>query len=396
LSTLSLKKRIRKKLGFYYRQLRQYYKNKAVYQQIIDLSNQPLNYYSVLQQQTIAESDVLTAVQSGDVIVVKDLIGQLKLQTRFDALIKDYFGVDYADLGDIHQTKTIEQIVDDALAVRHSIPTLILQTSIMKRLLTPHVSQAYLELQPNLRLHLPYAKVKAHESYIESRMGRGKLNPHGQHKDSWRYHPKNTLNVWVALTQVNDKNGMGVLPQSGGYQPKFDGALQEIASGVKTYPSQQYVTDMQAGDALIFEAELMHGSIINMTRQTRGALSMRCTTTEPQFHRRVTYNYIKVARDNPNKGGFDNLTKIKLAATGDFEPASTDTTFAPAEQKNTSIKPLHYDDEQITIEVDGQPRKFPRKCPHAGTDMLNGELNEQGQLLCPSHRMCLSGKPCQS
>ena len=35
-----------------------------------------------------------------------------------------------------------------------------------------------------------------------------------------------------------------------------------------------------------------------------------------------------------------------------------------------------------------------RKCPHAGADMMNGELNNKGELLCPSHRMCLAGKVC--
>jgi hypothetical protein len=292
-------------------------------------------------------------------------------------------------LGDIHNLKTVEQIVDDALAVRHSVPTLILQSSIMKRILDPHIKASYIELQPNLRLHLPYGKVKQHEAYVESRMGRGKLNPHGQHKDSWRSHPKNTINVWVAMSEANDKNGLALLPQSSEYQPRFDDGLQEIADGVKTYPSQQYTTDMQPGDAIIFQAELVHGSIINMTKKTRVALSMRCTPTEPEFHKRVTYNYIKV-----EGGKFDNLSKGKLFNHGDFEPLSRDSVFEPVEARNSSIMPVEYDDNHIKLEVNGQVKLFPRRCPHAGTDLLNGELDDNGQLLCPSHRMCIAGKPC--
>ena len=381
---------LRKFLGFYYRFARQYMVNCKVYQQLIDLSHLPVSYYSVLLQDEIAESKVLEQVEAGDVIIVKDLLGQLQLYPQLEAITQQFFNLNYQQLSDIHQLKSVEQVVNDALAVRHALPTLVLQSSIMRRLLAPHVNKQYLELQPNLRLHLPYGKIKQHEQYIESRMGRGKLNPHGQHKDSWRYHPSNTINVWVALSEANDKNGLSLLPQSADYMPKFDAALQEIAQGVKTYPSQQYVTDLKLGDALIFQAELVHGSIINMTNQTRVALSMRCAPSEPNFHQRVTYNYIKVG-----DGGFDNLSRSKLKATGAFEPLSRDTEFAFSEAKQTSIKPIRYDDQQIELEVEGQIKVFPRYCAHAGTDMLNGELDANGQLLCPSHRMCIKGK-CKS
>lgn len=386
---LSVGSPLRKFLGFYYRFARQYWLNRKVYQQLIELAHLPVRYYSVLLQSEIAQAKVLEQVEAGDVIVVRDLIGQLQLYPQLEAISQQFFNLSYQQLSDIHQLKTVEQIVDDALAVRHALPTLVLQSSIMRRLLAPHVDKQYLELQPNLRLHLPYGKVKQHEQYIESRMGRGKLNPHGQHKDSWRYHPSNTINVWVALSEANDKNGLSLLPQSASYMPKFDAKAQEIAQGVKTYPSQQYATDLKLGDALIFQAELVHGSIINMTNQTRVALSMRCAPSEPKFHRRVTYNYIKTGA-----GGFNNLSDSKLRAKGEFEPQSRDTEFAPSEAKYTGIKPLKFDEQHIHLEVEGQIKQFPRYCPHAGTDLLNGELNDQGELLCPSHRMCVKGKCC--
>ena len=382
-------RKTKKKVGSYYRFSQTYLKNKQVFNQLIDLSNKPLTYYSVLKQSEIDEKDVLSQVQLGDVILVRNLIGQLDLQKKFNELINSFFGIEYDHLTTIHKEKTISEIVDSALNVRHSVPTLVLQSSIMHRLLTPHVSASFLELMPNLRLHLPYGKVKAHEEYIESRMGRGKLNPHGQHKDSWRFHPKNTINVWIALSEANDTNGLSILPKSANYQPKFDEQAQEIASGVKTYPSQQWVTDMQAGDAAIFEAELLHGSIINTSKNTRACLSMRCAPSEPKFHKDLTYNYIKV-----EDGKFDNLSWSKLSTKNNFAPLSRDITFKPAEELHTGFIPESYDNQKIVIKIDGDLKEFPRHCPHAGTDMLNGELNEHGDLICPSHRMCLKGKKC--
>jgi hypothetical protein len=371
--------------------IKQYVKNKKVFNNMMDLQHYPLTYYSVLKQCDIKECDVMRQVEIGDVIVLKGLIGKLNLQEQVDSLSKDFFNVNYQQLEDIHNIKSIKDIVDRALLVRDALPTLILQSSIMQRILRPHTDKIFLELQPNMRLHLPYEKIKKHEAYIEAKMGRGKLNPHGQHKDSWRYHPKNTLNVWVAFSEVTEKNGMSLLPQSTNYYPKFDPVKQEIAVGVKTYPSLQHITDMQPGDALLFQADLLHGSIINTSNKTRVALSMRCTTSEPEFHKRVTYNYIKV-----ENGKFDNLSKNKFKASGQFEPLSKDSSFAPMEKKNTSIIPVMYDKNHITIKIHNEIRSFPRKCPHAGTDLLYGELNEKGELICPSHRMCFSGKICSN
>ncbi|MEY8213327.1 MAG: phytanoyl-CoA dioxygenase family protein [Colwellia sp.] len=259
----------------------------------------------------------------------------------------------------------------------------------MKRLLEPHVPCPHIELQPNFRLHLPYKIIKHHEKFIESRMGRGKLNPHGQHKDSWRYHPKNTINVWLSLTTANKNNGLAILPTSADYHPKFDANKQEIAHGVKTYPIQQYISDMASGDALLFKAELLHGSIINTSEKTRATLSMRCTTTKPEFHKKVIYNYIKI-----NGKKFDNLSLDKLMPAGKFEPISVDSTFPPAERKKTSLQPIEYDEKHIKVEIKGEIYSFPRWCSHAGADLLNGELDENGNLLCSSHRSCHSGKRC--
>ena len=109
---MDIKKKLRKKLGFYYRFIKQYHKNKSVFNQLIDLQQYPLSYYSHLQQQSIFEGDVISAVERGDVIIIKDLIGQLQLGDKFQALSKQFFDLDVDQLGDIHTLKNVEQIVD--------------------------------------------------------------------------------------------------------------------------------------------------------------------------------------------------------------------------------------------------------------------------------------------
>ncbi len=369
--------------------MRRYRANKAVFQSIKPLSGE-LSYFSVSQQQIIPESAALAAIQQGDVIIVRQLIDKLGLQQDFTQLSQQYFACDVADLSQIHLKQTVHDIVRQARVARSSPLSLQLQSSIMHRLLSPHTRQMYLELQPNIRLHLPYAFVKDHEAYIEQQIGRGKLNPHGQHKDSWRGHPKNTINVWLALTEANAQNGMGILLHSLDYHPKHDPDGQEIQPGVKTYPSQHYVTDLQAGDAVIFCAELLHGSVINQSGQTRVALSMRCAVEKPQFHQKYRYNYIGVEH-----GRFNNLTLAKSFAPALFVPESTATTFAAAEQKGSSLQPTYIDHERIDVMVEGQLKQFPRYCPHAGADLALGELSADGNhLICPAHRLCVKPRKC--
>ena len=366
-------------------------KNSFVFRSIIPLGQYSLNYYSILQGRDIDEQEVMKAVDSGDIIVVKNLVEKLNLGEQVDQLCRESFACPYQDLENIHRDQSVEQILENAFTGRNDPLCLTIQSSIMARLLEVHSPAYYLELQPNLRPHLPYRLIREKEQFIESRIGRGKLNPHGQHKDSWRFHPENTLNVWLSLTAATPENGLALLPQSQGYCPRFSETEQEIEHGVKTYPSQQWVTDLDKGDALIFKAELLHGSIINMSENTRFAFSMRCSIEKPVFHRDHQYNYIGVDR-----GSYRSLLIDKVFRSHEFAPESADSVFPPSEARQTSIEPKSYDEQHIVLEVDGNLRRFPRYCPHAQRDLLFGELSSEGELLCPSHRMRFKGKACDA
>jgi len=365
--------------------------NRKVFDSILNLDDRKLDYFSVIRQESIKESEVIAQVNAGDVIIAADIIGKLHLEEKVDDLCTDNFSVQYNELEKIHDDLSIEKIIDGSLNAKTSPLCLQIQSSIMSRILRPHTKKYFLELLPNLRLHLPYSLIKNKEQLIEKRMGRGKLNPHGQHKDSWRYHPKNTINVWVALTEASNKNGLSLLPKSESYNPKYNDEIQEIANGVKTYPSQQYVTNLKKGDALIFKAELLHGSIINTSAQTRVALSMRCAIEQPIFHKIFQYNYIGI-----NGSKFSNLSLAKILGKHKFVTPSQDHEFAPAEKLNTSLKPHSYDEKYIYIENNSNLTRYPRRCSHAGTDLLFGELDKNGNLLCPSHRMCIKGNSCNN
>jgi hypothetical protein len=239
--------------------------------------------------------------------------------------------------------------------------------------------ELYAELMPNLRPHVPYKTVRGKEQEIEARVGRGKMNAHGPHKDSWRFHPSNTINVWLALSDVTPLNGMMLVPHSTDYLPKF--ADNEIVPGCDTYPERQYLTQMNTGDALLFRAELMHGSILNQTENTRFAFSMRCTVEEPDFHRDFMYNYVRITPT------FSNLTRLKVAARSSFEPASRDESFADFGPQERPLREISREENgELIVNTPEGEKTFCARCPHQGVPLRDGRL-EDGRIVCSQHQL---------
>jgi hypothetical protein len=290
----------------------------------------------------------------------------------------DAYGVKYDELGDLHEKIDIDTILEvtEKLHMDHRI--LSLECSIFWALF-PTAKNLYAELMPNLRPAVPYRLVRGKEKEIEARVGRGKMNAHGPHKDSWRFHPNNTINVWLALSDVSGLNGMFLLPHSTDYCPKFGD--NEIVPGMDTYPERQWLTEMKQGDVLLFRAELMHGSIMNQTEKTRFAFSMRCSIEPPEFHKDFMYNYVQISPK------FSNLTKMKATAHSDFSPPSRDESFAAWGKQDRPLREMsRVEGDNLIVSTPNGELKFCARCPHHGVPLQDGRL-ENGRIVCAQHQL---------
>lgn len=335
-------------------------------------------FMDVMSGETIPREQVLAKLDAGHILVAKDFLNLTGLTADFATVMSGAYGIAYEDLGRLHELKSIDHILDVTEKLKMDERILQLECSIFFGLFG-HSPELYAELMPNLRPHVPYKTVQGKEEEIEARVGRGKMNAHGPHKDSWRFHPSNTINVWAALSQVTPLNGMMLVPHSASYQPKF--ANNEIVPGCDTYPERQYLTEMNTGDVLLFRAELMHGSVLNQTDQTRFAFSMRCTVAEPDFHRDFMYNYVRIAPS------FSNLTKLKITARSSFEPASRDeffTEFGP--QERTLRDTAREVDGKLVVQTPDGEKTFCARCPHQGVSLREGRL-ENGRIVCSQHQL---------
>lgn len=332
----------------------------------------------VMSGETVSQSDVLKKLEAGHILLAKDFLNNTGLTKDFAEVMSGSYGIPYEDLNRIHELLTIDQILDVTEKLKMDERILGLECSIFYGLFG-YAPELYAELMPNLRPHVPYNTVRGKEEEIEARVGRGKMNAHGPHKDSWRFHPSNTINVWLALSDVTPLNGMMLVPHSVDYLPKF--ADNEIVPGCDTYPERQYLTQMNSGDALLFRAEVMHGSILNQTEKTRFAFSMRCTVEEPDFHRDFMYNYVRISPS------YSNLTKLKLSAKSSFEPASRDDFFIDFGPQSRPLREISREENgNLIVQTPDGEKSFCARCPHQGVPLRDGRL-ENGKIVCSQHQL---------
>ncbi len=357
--------------------LLQVFKNYRVYKGSAEVDLGDIELVDIQTGSRLQKNELLQKVEAGGVVVARDLVGAAGLEENFKSFFESRFGIDYADAHKVHDLMPVSELIGKIKNFKDD-PELLSYSTTFIRSLFADQKELYVELMPNLRPHLPYRKTLKHLKEIEARVGRGKLTPHGPHKDSWRYHPNNTINVWIALTDVNNLNGMFLLPESRDYYPMF--AENEIVPGCHTYPNMQYLTQLKKGDAVIFSAELLHGSVINQTEFTRFALSLRCTTEVPEFHKSFTYNYIQVSP------GYSNLGGLKLLSKSSFEPGSTDRHYNKLGEADDRVKVVDKDDRYIHVDVNGEIKRYPRKCPHNKVELADGVL-EGDCIVCPQHQL---------
>ena len=336
------------------------------------------SYIDVMTSQNVPQEELISKIDSGHIILAKNFLNNIGLEEEIKSLLSNSYKISYEDLDQIHELLTLDQILEATEKLKFSENILKIECSIFFALFGAS-KELYAEMMPNLRPQIPYGYFKEKEKEIESRIGRGKMSPHGPHKDSWRYHPYNTINVWAALSDATPLNGMMIIPHTVDYSPKF--ANNEIIYGCDTYPENQYITQMNSGDVILFRSELLHGSILNQTDKTRFAFSMRCTLEKPTFHRDFMYNYVRILPT------FSNLTINKIFSKNLFEPKSCDIhykNFGPQPRPLREISRV--ENGKLIVQTSEGEKEFCLRCPHKGAPLIDGRL-ENGKIVCPQHQL---------
>lgn len=290
----------------------------------------------------------------------------------------------------------------------------------------PGAGPLYYEQYPNVRFHIPYDLTASHRKRFEGFRGEGKVAAHGPHRDSWLSCPNNGINVWIAMGRVQHGNGLTIFTEDNdrnlSHQPSGDIADCEWLRKPVTF-------ELAPGDAIIFHTDMLHGSELNRTNETRFVISFRLTFGKPRFPNSHVQEYVyakwiggplenfallpsklqasyvrQILKRNkiiPAQIGhrlaqifFENSQK--QVTKGNAATAAT-TAALESERKDGIIDlelselPMHRAiavTRQVCVARISETEciAFSRRCPHRGADFANGWM-ENGEIVCPWHNL---------
>jgi nitrite reductase/ring-hydroxylating ferredoxin subunit len=227
---------------------------------------------------------------------------------------------------------------------------------------------------------------------------------HGPHIDSWAGHSKDGLNIWWAISPVPAEAGMILYPELAGEHLPCDRRTLYLQSG---YPlPKPTFLPLEAGELLLFDPEILHGTHLNLSEGTRVAVSLRLNAGKPTFDPACFYarEFWRRASDIEAQryGAVLHLKREEnlamVAPLPETAPRSTALKIAiraepSARQVVLGESSLVQQGSRITVDVQeyrvlvfrirGELRAVNAACPHYGVDLTDGAADE-GKIFCPA------------
>ena len=236
---------------------------------------------------------------------------------------------------------------------------------------------------------------------------------HGAHQDTWTGHSRLGVNLWWAVDDVSDECSMVFYPETFGRHFVPDPRSLYLHAG-QPLPKPTNMA-LRRGEMLIFNPEMLHGTHLNTTNQTRLALSTRLNPRQPKFDQSCFY-----AREfwhssvNIEAGAFDRVIRFMRAEnleseTGDAAPpvftqpraiAPLVDTKADSDWQPVCDSGRLASGQKLIIRVNGgedilvtrghrQLRAVQARCPHLQASLADGHHCEDA-IWCPVHAVRFS------
>lgn len=255
------------------------------------------------------------------------------------------------------------------------------------------------------------AKIREHQIAYDGASFHGDLptlaRAHAAHVDTWYGHSYDGFNVWLSIDGVNKDNTVILYPELFGHKVDFDPKSMYLKPGINL-PKPTKV-ELKPGQLLLFNPEMLHGTQVNISDQTRVALTIRINPNVPRFNDDAPFNAehwyssVDIARRR--------LTHMSLFPANRFhgEPTVADAPVkpdprthlvslsnagAPGEDvvlaKSSDLKAgekLGVDAPGLKLFLVRTPqgiRAYDRRCPHRAVDLIDG-AHDDSQIFCPGH-----------
>ncbi|MCK0104310.1 Rieske 2Fe-2S domain-containing protein [Pseudohalocynthiibacter sp. F2068] len=236
---------------------------------------------------------------------------------------------------------------------------------------------------------------------------------HGAHVDTWYGHSYDGINLWLSIDGVNEGNTVILYPGMWGQEVHFDPVSMYLKEGQATPRPLKYA--MEPGQLLVLNPEMLHGTQVNISDETRVALTTRLNPHEPRFAKEAPFHfeYWYSSKDLADK----RWGKMSAFPHKEFQGDPSWTSREPYKHKDTEKLTLNFalekdaDPVDICSVDDLKPghrlgvdftnakvmiwrtkdglRAYHRSCPHMGIDTIDG-FQDGKEVFCPGHGMSFS------
>ena len=229
---------------------------------------------------------------------------------------------------------------------------------------------------------------------------------HGPHIDPWVGHSYNGINLWWSIAGVEEDNGLILYPGAWGDDFAHLEEPPYIAPGA-TLPKPQRIS-IPDGSLLAFNPEILHGTHVNISDQTRIVITTRLNPVKPTFdtyvkrHVKKWYQSEEIAKGEIGKvREFDKEENLGQSLRAPSSPRmekrislsmhsqvmdSTPIELCSSETlpvgermlvpfKNVSIVVVRTKDGLFALNAE---------CPHFGLNLVDGYHDDQC-IYCPGH-----------
>jgi nitrite reductase/ring-hydroxylating ferredoxin subunit len=245
---------------------------------------------------------------------------------------------------------------------------------------------------------------------------------HGPHLDTWTGHSRGGVNLWWAIGDVVPEHSMFF------YRELFDVPLAPDPRSLylqegRPLPRPQPMP-LKAGELLVFNPEVLHGTHLNVSGLTRVAASTRINASPPLFdptcfHAREFWH----RSGDLDAGDLDAITRFPRAEHLAPPPRTPRPGEGPAPAATMPLPPglaaggwcdvaaaadLPPAGKLVLTDAAGAPawalcatrsgiRAIGARCPHLGTSLADGHHDED-HVYCPAHavRFDLKDGSCPS
>ncbi len=230
---------------------------------------------------------------------------------------------------------------------------------------------------------------------------------HGAHIDTWDGHSYDGINLWWSIDGVNVDNTVILYPDMFGRAVNYDPRSMYLAAGART--SKPHHVELGRGDLLVFNPEMLHGTQVNISNDTRVVLTTRLNPAQPRFNEdapfgsqywfastdleRRRFGALKVFPTQMFRGEPSVQMRAPLAEPPTIRLALPARLGADASTRVCSASSfptghklvLDLENAKLLLwRVDGAIRAYRRLCPHLGLDLADG-YHDAEKAYCPGH-----------